>query len=124
CKTADASSTKTSCNARPDHTFGSLGEMHRHKTGCPLHPRKPTSGLASGTSASLIGRLGSSTFRLSSTAVSISLTGSCFSSESAPGPFQYGIRRRGGGARPRQTTDVHGVPQKAGEFIRARGQRL
>jgi ATP dependent DNA ligase domain len=47
-------------------------------------------------SASLIGRLGSSTFRLCSTAVSMSLTGSCFSSESAPGPFQYGIRRRGG----------------------------
>ena len=28
--------------------------------------------------------------------VSMSLAGSCFSSESAPGPFQYGIRRRGG----------------------------
>ncbi len=48
-------------------------------------------------SASLIGRLGSSTVRLSTTiAVSMSLTGSCFSSESAPGPFQYGIRERGG----------------------------
>ena len=35
-------------------------------------------------SASLIGRLRSSTFRLSATAVSMSLTGSCFSSESAP----------------------------------------
>jgi hypothetical protein len=35
-------------------------------------------------SASLIGRLGSSTFRLSTAAVSMSLTGSCFSSESAP----------------------------------------
>jgi hypothetical protein len=35
-------------------------------------------------SASLIGRLGSSTFRLSAAAVSMSLTGSCFSSESAP----------------------------------------
>ena len=35
-------------------------------------------------SASLIGRLGSSTFRLSTTAVSMSLTGSRFSSESAP----------------------------------------
>ena len=32
-------------------------------------------------SASLIGRLGSSTFRLSTTTVSMSLTGSCFSSE-------------------------------------------
>src|SRR5438874_10118540 len=47
-------------------------------------------------SASLIGRLGSSTFRPSAAAVSMSLTGSCFSSESAPGPFHHGIRRRGG----------------------------
>ena len=35
-------------------------------------------------SASLIGRLGSSAFRLSTTIVSMSLAGSCFSSESAP----------------------------------------
>ena len=49
-----------------------------------------------GLSASLIGRLGSSTFRLSTTAVSMSLTGSCFSSESAPRPFHHGIRGRGG----------------------------
>jgi hypothetical protein len=47
-------------------------------------------------SASLIGRSGSSTFRLSTTAVSMSLAGSCFSSESAPGPFHHGIRGRGG----------------------------
>jgi hypothetical protein len=47
-------------------------------------------------SASLIGRLGSSTFRLSAAAVSMSLTGSCFSSESAPRPFHHGIRRQGG----------------------------
>ena len=47
-------------------------------------------------SASLIGRLGSSTFRLSTTAVSMSLAGSCFSSESAPRPFHHGIRGRGG----------------------------
>src|ERR1035437_7092037 len=47
-------------------------------------------------SASLIGHLRSSTFRLSTTAVSMSLTGSRFSSESAPRPFHYGIRRRGG----------------------------
>jgi hypothetical protein len=46
-------------------------------------------------SASLIGRLGSSTFRLSTAPVSMSLTGSCFSSESAPRPFQRGIRGRG-----------------------------
>ena len=50
-----------------------------------------------GMSASLIGHSGSSTFRLSTTtAVSMSLTGSCFSSESAPRPFHYGIRERGG----------------------------
>src|ERR1700680_3479026 len=47
-------------------------------------------------SASLIGRPGSSAFRLSTTTVSMSLAGSCFSSESAPRPFHYGIRRRGG----------------------------
>src|SRR5471030_2499310 len=48
------------------------------------------------TPASLIGHSGSSTFRLSTTAVSMSLAGSCFSPESAPGPFHHGIRRRGG----------------------------
>src|SRR3974390_800961 len=46
--------------------------------------------------ASLIGRSGSSTFRLSTSAVSVSLTGSCFSSESAPRPFHHGSRERGG----------------------------
>ena len=45
------------------------------------------------TVASLIGRSGSSTFRLSTSAVSMSLTGSCFSSESAPWPFHHGILR-------------------------------
>jgi len=47
-------------------------------------------------SASLIGHLGSSAFRPSTATVSMSLAGSCFSSESAPGPFHHGIRRRGG----------------------------
>src|ERR1700686_4299340 len=51
---------------------------------------------AKGLVASLIGRLGSSVFRLSIVAVSMSLTGSCFSSESAPRPFHDGSRRRGG----------------------------
>src|SRR5262245_64572674 len=46
--------------------------------------------------ASLIGRSGSSTFRLSTATVSMSLTGSRFSSESAPRPFHHGIRRQGG----------------------------
>ena len=47
-------------------------------------------------SASLIGHSRSSAFRLSAAAVSMSLTGSCFSSESAPRPFHHGIRGRGG----------------------------
>ncbi len=47
-------------------------------------------------SASLIGRFGSSTFRLSAIAMSMSRAGSCFSPESAPGPFHHGIRGRGG----------------------------
>src|SRR5258705_13029389 len=47
---------------------------------------------ASAMSASLIGRSGSSAFRLSTTTVSMSLTGSCFSTESAPRPFHHGIR--------------------------------
>ena len=38
----------------------------------------------------LIGRLGSSAFRLSTSTVSMSLAGSRFSSESAPGPL-YGV---------------------------------
>src|SRR5262245_3740728 len=45
---------------------------------------------------SLIGHWGSSAFRLSTATVSMALAGSCFSSESAPGPFHNGIRRRGG----------------------------
>src|ERR1700730_8782070 len=47
-------------------------------------------------SASLIGHSRSSAFRLSAAAVSMSLTGSCFSSESAPRPFHHVIRGRGG----------------------------
>src|SRR5450631_507356 len=46
--------------------------------------------------SSLIGRFGSSAFRLCTTAVSMSPAGSCFSSESALRPFHHGIRRRGG----------------------------
>jgi len=47
-------------------------------------------------SASLIGHSGSSAFRLSTTAVSMSLAGSRFSPDSAPRPFHHGFRRRGG----------------------------
>ena len=35
-------------------------------------------------------------FQTITTSVSMSLAGSCFSSESAPRPFHHGIRRRGG----------------------------
>ena len=51
---------------------------------------------ASATIASLIGRLGSSAFRLSTVPVSMSLAGSRFSSKSAQGPFHHGVRGRGG----------------------------
>jgi ribosomal protein L30 len=47
-------------------------------------------------SASLIGRLGSSAFRLSTITASMSLAGSCFSSESAPRLFHHGFRGRDG----------------------------
>jgi hypothetical protein len=49
-----------------------------------------------GMSASLIGRLGSSAFRLSTVTVSGSLAGACFSPESAHRPFHHGVRERGG----------------------------
>src|SRR5580698_9845002 len=63
----------------------------------PMDPLGATSRTINPMSASLIGRLGSSTFRPFTTAtVSMSLTGSCFSSESAPRPFHHGIRRQGG----------------------------
>ena len=60
------------------------------------------------TSASLIGRLRSSAFRPSTSTVSMSLAGPCFSSESAPGPFHHGFRGRGGtkhAGRPCRLTD-------------------
>jgi len=63
---------------------------------CLLMAHRVNSPRRSNSVASLIGRLGSSVFRLSAAAVSMSPTGSCFSSESAPRPFHHGIRRRGG----------------------------
>ena len=67
-------------------------------------------------SASLIGRFGSSAFRRSTSTVSMSLTGSRFSSESAPRPFHYGVREWGGtifwsalpaiGGRSKRTYDL------------------
>ena len=70
--------------------------MNRQVGGSLLGPLVAARQQQSRMSASLIGRLGSSTFRLSAAAVSMSLTGSCFSSELAPRPFHHGIRRRGG----------------------------
>ena len=67
-------------------------------------------------SASLIGRLGSSTFRLSTTAVSMSLTGSRFSSESAPRPFQYGIRGRVEQSLPRPCRQCDGRSKRTCEL--------
>src|SRR5262245_60382917 len=51
------------------------------RTSCRRRSRKDNKRF----SPSLIGHSGSSAFRLSTTTVSMSLTGSCFSSESAPG---------------------------------------
>src|ERR1035437_7806453 len=75
-----------------DGTVFVRAKMHR----CPLLSNSGQNVAAPRMSASLIGHLRSSTFRLSTTAVSMSLTGSRFSSESAPRPFHYGIRGRGG----------------------------
>ena len=57
---------------------------------------KRTSEECAAMSASLIGRFGSSAIRLLHRYRAMSLTGSCFSPESAPGPFHHGIRERGG----------------------------
>ena len=66
---------------------------------CTLHfcfGSKAAATVLTVVSASLIGRLGSSAFRLSTVPVSMSLAGSRFSSESAQGPFHHGVRGRGG----------------------------
>jgi len=79
-----------------------LAKMFGHIVGIPMDQIDiasldiAKSGKGIWMSASLIGRLGSSAFRLSTTAVPMSLAGSCFSPESAPRPFHHGIRRRGG----------------------------
>src|SRR6516225_5598626 len=71
--TATESPTKKSCNG--------LLQQNRHKADIPARPlfvrfsNRPS---------------GSSTFRLTTTPVSMSLTGSRFSSDSAPRPFHHG----------------------------------
>src|SRR3984957_6743590 len=67
-------------------------------------------------SASLIGRFGSSAFRLSAAAVSMSLTGSCFSSESAPRPFHHGIRGRGEQSLGRPCRQTNGRSKRTCEL--------
>ena len=76
----------------------------------------PTSSDVPWLVASLIGRLGSSAFRLATVAVSISLTGSRFSSESAPRPFHHGIRRRGGTTNGRPCRQINGRPKRPSEL--------
>jgi hypothetical protein len=68
------------------------------------------------TSASLIGRLGSSTFKLSTTAVSVSLTGSRFSSESAPRPFHHGIEDEAEQSLPRHCRRYDGGSKRKYEL--------
>ena len=86
-------------------------------------------------SASLIGRFGSSAFKLSTSKVSVSLTGSCFSWESAPGPFQHGVRERGGtifrsalpsiGGRSKRTYDLtSSIVPRGTSFHRVGGARV
>src|ERR1700746_3867467 len=58
--------------------------------------QKQTSDWGPLMSAFFIRRLRSSAFSLTTTAMSMSLAGSRFSSESAPRPFHHGIRGRGG----------------------------
>ncbi len=75
------------------NTIATEGQRRPVIGGASAYPRR---GAAHRMSASLIGHSRSSAFRLSAAAVSMSLTGSCFSSESAPRPFHHGIRERGG----------------------------
>jgi hypothetical protein len=86
------SNTQFSAEGTPS---GSLSFV-RHVSTTSVHGTKRTWSDVRLESASLIGRSRSSTFRPSTTAVSMSLAGSCFSTESAPRPFHHGIRGRGG----------------------------
>ena len=72
---------------------GGADDAHREKiaTRGPFRVKLRRTQLEHIESASLIGRSGSSAFRLSTNTVSMSLMGSCFSSESAPRPFHHEI---------------------------------
>jgi hypothetical protein len=67
-------------------------------------------------SASLIGGLGSSTFRLSITAVLVSPTGSRFSSESAPGPSSMGFEDEVEQSLPRPCRQTNGRSKRTYEL--------
>ena len=82
--------------AAPKTRAGMKRQFDRNDVRLDVRLGYPAGAAVRAMSASLIGRLGSSAFRLSTTAVSMSLTGSRFSSESAPRPFHHGIRGRGG----------------------------
>jgi hypothetical protein len=75
--------------AKPTSSSSSLAPTARA-------PSSPRTGICQHQSASLIGRSGSSAFRLSTITASMSLAGSCFSSESAPRLFHHGFRGRDG----------------------------
>jgi len=76
---------------QPDRRI--FGGPLRRVRGCLLLGVKRTSVGDASMSASLIGRLRSSAFRLSTAAVSTSLAGSCFSTDSAHRPVQHGDSR-------------------------------
>ena len=74
----------------------SVGRFGRSATHRGRNWRLATGRQVAITVASLIGRAGSSAFRLSTVTASGSPAGACFSAESALRPFHHGIRRRGG----------------------------
>jgi hypothetical protein len=71
---------------------------------------KRTNITAEAMSASLIGHSGSSTFRLPTCAVSTSLAGSRFSSESAPGPSIMGFEDKVEQSLARPCREMNGRP--------------
>src|SRR5277367_3628141 len=90
CNRQGQRSELAACTQRADlhghaAVFAERGRTRRHSEACANR----SCSVRRLMSPSLIGRLGSSAFRLSTTAVSMSLTGSRFSPDLAPGPL-YG----------------------------------
>ena len=92
-----SSACPNSCDRLLHRVMSLLAQSGHHDRRylCPLSGVRRTSPEHALMSASLIGRVGSSAFR-PSTAVSMSLAGSCSSPDSALGPFHHGIRGQGG----------------------------